>query len=247
MWSYIKFELKNTIGYSIAMIVGGLLPLILVMGNYKSTSNIVANQALAKGLFATMLPMIPLGLVVLPFTIAFGRDVSNGVTTRLTLFGYSMTKQLVAKFMSVLILVLAVTTVYCVVLTHMLPLPPLSALSMANIFISIVLLSTSLYLLSFVIAQVFQGFNLIQGVAMICYFGIAFLTGSMGTFQLPHAVENIMQWIPFKAFRDTLKNNWDTTSITVMQDEAIKMMLFLSVTVILFFLATYYRRAKKMA
>lgn len=247
MWSYIKFELKNTIGYSIAMIVGGLLPLILVMGNYKSTSNIVANQALAKGLFATMLPMIPLGLVVLPFTIAFGRDISNGVTTRLTLFGYSMTKQLVAKFMSVLILVLAVTTVYCVVLTHMLPLPPLSAISMANIFISIVLLSASLYLLSFVIAQVFQGFNLIQGVAMICYFGIAFLTGSMGTFQLPHAVENIMQWIPFKIFRDTLKNNWDTTSITVMQDEAIKMMLFLSVTVILFVLVTYYRRAKKMA
>jgi len=247
MWSYIKFELKNIVGYSIAMIVGGLLPLILVIGNYKSTGNLLENQALAKALFANMLPMIPLGLVILPFTIAFGRDVSNGVTTRLSLFGYTITKQLVAKFISVLMLVLAVTTVYCVVLTHMLPLPPLSALSMANIFISIGVLSVSLYLLSFVIAQVFQGFNLIQGIAMICYFGIAFLTGSMGTFQLPNAVENVMQWIPFKAFRDTLKNNWDAESITVMQDEMIKMMLFLVMTILLFFLMTYYRRVKKMA
>lgn len=247
MCSYIKFELKNIIGYSIAMIVGGILPLILVMGNYKSTENLLENQALAKALFANMLPMIPLGLVILPFTIAFGRDVSNGVTTRLSLFGYTTTKQLVAKFVSVLMLVLVVTTIYCVVLTHILPLPPLSALSMANIFISIVVLSVSLYLLSFVIAQVFQGFNLIQGIAMICYFGIAFLTGSMGTFQLPNVVENIMQWIPFKAFRDTLTKNWETTSITVMQDEATKMILFLSATVILFFLTTYYRRVKKLA
>lgn len=247
MCSYIKFELKNIIGYSIAMIVGGILPLILVMGNYKITENLLENQALAKALFANMLPMIPLGLVILPFTIAFGRDVSNGVTTRLSLFGYTTTKQLVAKFVSVLMLVLVVTTIYCVVLTHILPLPPLSALSMANIFISIVVLSVSLYLLSFVIAQVFQGFNLIQGIAMICYFGIAFLTGSMGTFQLPNVVENIMQWIPFKAFRDTLTKNWETTSITVMQDEATKMILFLSATVILFFLTTYYRRVKKLA
>lgn len=246
MWSYIKFELKNIIGYSIAMIVGGILPLILVMGNYKSTENLLENQGLAKALFANMLPMIPLGLVILPFTIAFGRDVSNGVTTRLSLFGYTTTKQLVAKFVSVLMLVLVVTTIYCVVLTYILPLPPLSALSMANIFISIVMLSVSLYLLSFVIAQVFQGFNLIQGIAMICYFGIAFLTGSMGTFQLPNVVENVMQWIPFKAFRDTLTKNWETTSITVMQDEATKMILFLSATVILFFLTTYYRRVKKL-
>jgi len=34
MKHYIKFELKNTLGYSLAMIVGGLLPMILAIGNY---------------------------------------------------------------------------------------------------------------------------------------------------------------------------------------------------------------------
>ncbi len=86
MKHYIKFELKNTLGYSLAMIVGGLLPMILAIGNYHATSNTLANQALAKGLFATLLPMIPLGLVILPFTISFGRDMADGVTTRFVLF-----------------------------------------------------------------------------------------------------------------------------------------------------------------
>ncbi|MCO6183683.1 MFS transporter permease [Leuconostoc fallax] len=245
MWHYIKFELKNTVGYSLAMIVGGLLPLMLAIGNYHATPDPIANQALAKGLFATLLPMIPLGLVILPFTIAFGRDTTDGVTDRLVLFGYSLAKQLIAKFVSVFILVNIITVIYCLTLLHILPLPNLSILSMINIFTSISILSLSLYLLAFTIAQVFQGFHLIQGVAMVFYFGIAFLTGSMGTFQLPSTIESVMQWIPFSIFRETLKTHWATGFLSDMQSQWFKMIVFLFITVVLFCLTQYYRYAKR--
>ncbi|GDZ85012.1 MFS transporter permease [Leuconostoc citreum] len=247
MKHYIKFELKNTLGYSLAMIVGGLLPMILAIGNYHATSNTLANQALAKGLFATLLPMIPLGLVILPFTISFGRDMADGVTTRFVLFGYRMAKQLVAKFVSVAILVSLVTVVYCLVLYQVLPLPSMSMLSLANVFASTMILTAALYLLSFAIAQVFKGFNMIQGVAMVCYFGIAFLTGSMGTFQLPRTLEKAIEWIPFAAIRETLKMHWGSNTVTDMQTEWFKLIVFLLITLFLFGLAEFYRRLKTHA
>ncbi|MGX7051212.1 MFS transporter permease [Leuconostoc palmae] len=247
MWHYMKFELKNTIGYSIAMIVGGLLPIILVIGNYHDTSNVMANQALAKSLFSTLLPMISLGLVILPFTIAFGRDVSDGVTMRLVLFGYTMTKQLIAKFVSVLILVILTTTIYCVVLTYVLPLPSLSAISLINIYLSVMMLSAALFLLSFSIAQVFQGFNMIQGIAMLFYFGIAFLTGSMGSFDLPSTVTKVTDWIPFKVIRETLTTHWQTSTLLDFKDELFKLVVFLIVTAILFVVTKSYRQFKTCA
>lgn len=43
----------------------------------------------------------------------------------------------------------------------------MSMLSLANVFASTMILTAALYLLSFAIAQVFKGFNMIQGVAMV--------------------------------------------------------------------------------
>ncbi|MEQ6082719.1 hypothetical protein V2142_13570, partial [Staphylococcus saccharolyticus] len=88
MIHYIKFEIKNTFSYSIGMIVGGLLPLLLAIGGYHSTGNSVQNKVAAETLFATCLPMIPLGLVMLPFTISFAKDNESGISKRFSLFGY---------------------------------------------------------------------------------------------------------------------------------------------------------------
>ena len=82
MIHYIKFEIKNTFSYSIGMIVGGLLPLLLAIGGYHSTGNSVQNKVAAETLFATCLPMIPLGLVMLPFTISFAKDNESGISKR---------------------------------------------------------------------------------------------------------------------------------------------------------------------
>ncbi|MFM1620940.1 ABC transporter permease [Streptococcus mutans] len=240
MIHYIKFELKNTLGYSIAMIVGGLLPLILAIGNYHSTSNTAANQSLSISLFSTLLPMIPLGLVILPFTIAFGRDTESGVVTRLNLFGYSTVKQLIAKFVSVVILVTAVTVIYLVVLLNTMSLPKPSTLTVINIFAGVLLLTAALYLVAFTIAQVFKGFNMIQGVAMIVYFGIALLTGTMGDFQLTGWIEKVAELIPFKVFRDNLNAHWTSTSFS-QGKELSHLLIFLVFTAFLFAIANYFR------
>lgn len=244
MIHYIKFELKNTMGYSIAMIVGGLLPLVLAIGGYHSTHSDAVNHSLAITLFSTLLPMIPLGLVILPFTIAFGRDTESGVTTRLSLFGYTIIKQLIAKFVSVVILVIAVTLVYLIVLLNVLPLPKISTLTIVNIFVGVLLLTVALYLIAFTIAQIFKGFSMIQGVAMVVYFGIAILTGSIGGFQLTGGIENVADFIPFKVFRENLANHW--TSLSFSQgNEFTQLLIFLIFTIVLFVIANYFRIRSK--
>lgn len=240
MLHYIKFELKNTMGYSIAMIVGGLLPLVLAIGGYHSTQSAAGNQSLAITLFSTLLPMIPLGLVILPFTIAFGRDTESGITTRLSLFGYTLLKQMIAKFVSVALLVMGVTFVYLIVLVNVLPITKPSPLTTINIFISVLLLTGALYLISFTIAQIFKGFSMIQGVAMLVYFGIAILTGTMGGFQLTGGIEKIADFIPFKVLRDNLSDHW-TTSRFSQTNELMQLFFFLIFSIVLFFIANLFR------
>lgn len=245
MWAYIRFELKNTLGYPIAMIVGGILPLVLVLSNYHATGHAALDQATAKGVFVTLLPMVPLGLVILPFTISFARDMTSGITNRLVLFGYTLTRQLLAKFIAVLLLVLSMTTLYWVVLSQMLPLPKLSLLALGMIYLSMVCLAGGLYLLAFAIAQVFEGFNMIQGIAMMCYFGIAFTTGSMGVSQVPAGVTQLSRWIPFKIFRETLRAQWQGQQLAGFQDELLQMGVFILITFALYGLAKRYRHVKK--
>lgn len=240
MIHYIKFEFKNMLGYSIAMIVGGLLPLVLAIGGYHSSKNIADNYHLAITLFATLLPMIPLGLVILPFTISFGRDIASGITTRFNLFGYTLIKQMIAKFASVVILVIGVTIIYLMVLLNVLSFPNPSMMTIVNIFFGILLLTMSLYLIAFSIAQIFKEFSMIQGVAMVVYFGIAILTGTMGGFHLTGFPKMIGQFIPFEALRDNLISNW-TTPCFSLSKEFIQLLIFLMFTIVLFIIVNLFR------
>ncbi|MDR1567160.1 MAG: ABC transporter permease [Streptococcaceae bacterium] len=238
MLHYIKFELKNTLGYSVGMIVGGLLPLIIVIGNFHKTKSLLENQEMAKTLFATCLPLIPLGLVILPFTIAFAKDIERGVSTRLILFGYSQTKQMVSKFISITSLCLAVTFIYSVVLFNYLPLPPASLSTIINIIAGTLFLTTSFYFLSFTIAWFSKGFAIVQGIALFVYFGIGILTGTIVNFQLSGLAKQISKFIPFEVFRNSLIENWSKPSYE-FTEQAFYFLAFLGITSLIFVIVNH--------
>lgn len=230
---YIKFELKNTFGYNIGMIVGGLLPLVLAIGGYHDTNDAAQNNIIAEKIFSMCLPMIPLGLVLLPFTIAFAKDIESGISTRFSLFGYTKLNQMLAKFIAILSMVIGICIIYFFVLQIALPLPFPSTTTLILMICGIVILTISLYFLAFTIAWFFKGFNAVQGIAMIAYFGIAILTGTIGDFEITGVMKKIADFIPFDSFRTELANKWATPSFD-MSDVLMRLILFMIFTIFLF-------------
>lgn len=233
MKHYIKFEMKNTFGYSIGMIVGGLLPLFLAIGGYHASQDIEQNKILAQTIFSMCLPMIPLGLVMLPFTIAFAKDIEGGISTRFALFGYTKLKQMFAKFISILFLVSGICVIYFLVLKIVLPLPSPSMEALVLMVCGILFLTISFYFLAFTIAWFFKGFNAVQGIAMIAYFGIAIITGTIGGFEFTGVMKKVSNAIPFNSFRTELANKWTTAGFD-MSDALIRLTIFMAATILLF-------------
>lgn len=236
---YIKFELKNTFGYSIGMIVGGLLPLVLAIGGYHASHNAEQNKLLAETIFSMCLPMIPLGLVMLPFTIAFAKDIEGGIATRFSLFGYTKLKQMFAKFISILLLVSGICLIYFFVLQIVLPLPTPSVAALVLMICGILMLTISFFFLAFTIAWFFKGFNAVQGIAMVAYFGIAIITDTIGGFEFTGIMKKISDFVPFNSFRTELANNWTTTSFD-MSDVLIRLIIFMIFTILLFCIANIH-------
>ena len=245
MKHYIKFELKNTFGYSIGMIVGGLLPLVLAIGGYHASNDAERNKVLSETIFSMCLPMIPLGLVMLPFTIAFAKDIGDGISTRFSLFGYTKLKQMFAKFISILFLVSGICIVYFLVLQIVLPLPVPSKAAVILMICGILILTISFYFLAFTIAWFFKGFNAVQGIARVAYFGIAIITGTIGGFDFTGVMKKISDFVPFNSFRTELANNWTTTSFD-MSNVLIRLIFFMIFTVLLFCIANIHLIPKKI-
>ncbi|BAL62149.1 MFS transporter permease [Melissococcus plutonius] len=239
MKHYIEFELKNTFGYSIGMIVGGLLPLMLAISGYHASNDIEQNRELAEMTFTMCLPMIPLGLVMLPFTIAFAKDIEEGISIRFSLFGYTKLKQLFAKFISILFMVSGICLLYFLVLQVVLPLPVPSLAALLLMIFGILIVTISFYFLAFTIAWFFKGFNTVQGIAMVAYFGIAILTGTIGSFEFTGIMKKISDFIPFNSFRMELANHWTTTSFD-MSNVFVHLVVFMVFTILLFCIANIY-------
>ena len=233
MRHYIKFELKNTFGYSIGMIVGGVLPLLLAIGGYHASKDVEQNKIIATTIFSMCLPMIPLGLVMLPFTIAFAKDIEGGIATRFSLFGYTKLQQMFAKFISILFLVSGICLLYFLVLRIIIPLPVPSVTAFVLMVCGILILTTSFYFLAFTIAWFFKEFNVVQGIAMLVYFGIAMITGTIGDFEFTGIMKKISDFIPFNFFRMELATHWTTTNFD-MSDVLLRFIIFLVFTIILF-------------
>ncbi|MCG1808673.1 ABC transporter permease [Staphylococcus epidermidis] len=244
MIHYIKFEIKNTFSYSIGMIVGGLLPLLLAIGGYHSTGNSVQNKVAAETLFATCLPMIPLGLVMLPFTISFAKDNESGISKRFSLFGYGKVQQMIAKFISIIILVTIVSLIYYFALMNILPLPRLSEKCIILAITGILIFTLSFYFLAFTIAWFFRGFNAVQGIAMVVYFGIGILTGTIGGFEFHGYMKKISNFIPFKSFRETLAKHWTQNDFS-LEHVLYKLFVFFVFSLMIFLFFNLYSFIKK--
>ena len=114
----IKYEIRNSLGNFFAIFFGLFFPIlmtyILLATVIKDVPSNFQDQAIVR-LFITNLLMIPLAMMFVGFSALFSQELEKDVLTRLSLFGLSESKQMIAKmvaqfllmFISILIFIIA--------------------------------------------------------------------------------------------------------------------------------------------
>lgn len=217
---YLKFEIKNTLSNIFAIIFGIVFPNAMILLIYFAAKDQVGSAGLdifAQTLLLRGSLMIPLALIFVGFAALFSQETEKRVTLRMILFGYTMKKQLVAKFLAQCIVATASITLYLAVCMSVMQVAIPSLYSAALFFLSIFLMFALFFILAFSIAMLAKRFSLTYGITMCIYFSCMILSGMMGIEydQLPRALQYVSNLLPTTQLPEVISEHWSASGYNI--------------------------------
>lgn len=209
---HLLYELKNVMLNFYIPFFGMIFPMVLAIfiGNAvtKDVPVFIIPEVKTK-IVLTMLPMIGLSSLFLGEVSIFTMEVEKNITQRLEVFGFSKVKIVLAKYYSLMIFLLASTTVYLIgtyIFTRYL-IPDIGGFISVNLLM--IVTGSILFLIAHSIALIFKRFHISYGISMVVYFSIMFFSGMLGLSleDMPSGLRAISKMIPY-SYVDVIYNIW---------------------------------------
>lgn len=217
MKQYVLYEVRNSLGNIFAIIFGIFFPTMMTVFLYYAIGAKmpdVTKDAFAVQIFVTNLQMSPLALVFIGFSALFSQEIEQDVTTRMTLFGYTETKQMKAKLIAQIAVLIFSLVIYCMVVIPSLRIPAPSIYGLLVFVASIIVLTVCFYLLAYGISLLAKKFSITYGITMSLYFLIMIFSGMMGisSDQLPKAMRLFSNLLPTTHIVSDIPQLWNSNS-----------------------------------
>ena len=215
MKKYIWYEVKNNLGNIMSIIFGLIFPTVMTnLFFYVFKSQLSASESIVKfgtQLFLVNLLMAPLALVLVGFTATFSQEIEQGMTLRLSLFGYSHKKQILAKLVSQFFVVIFAIGIYCACSLITIPVLTPSPTVLFIYILCMVLLVVLFFLFAYAISMLTKKFSGAFGISMSFYFVVMILSGMMGIQpdQFPSGVRYISNLLPTTQIALLFPKVWD--------------------------------------
>ncbi|AMC92561.1 hypothetical protein AOC36_00690 [Erysipelothrix larvae] len=213
----ITYEIKNILTNIFAIIFGVFFPIFMTLLFYLIYKEEIPASALSGftlKLFVTNMLIIPLALVFIGFAALFSQEIEKGVTQRLTLFGITTSKQLLAKMAAQALTLLTTIILYSVILVPILKIPMPSMVSFLTFVISLILFSVFSFIIAYSIATLTRKFSVTYGITMVTYFGIMILSGMMGIQpeNLPQGLRYASNLLPTTHVASVIPEIWNNST-----------------------------------
>lgn len=213
---YLILEFKNILGNFIGIFFGFIFPVLLANIIIFSRKSEIPPQFVSDfkvTIFITMISIIPLSLALVGFPALFSQETEKGVTRRMVLFGYGITKQLINKLISNIVVIFIAVGVYFFSVGYMNDIKLPSAYSLFILLVSLFIISIDFYMITFAITWWLKKFSYVYGVTMVLYFIVMILTGMFGVSseKFGTIIYGIAKCIPITLFAKTLIKNWSAS------------------------------------
>lgn len=246
MQRYIKYELLNSFGNFFSILFGIIFPILMTLLLYFIFNQQIPAEGMEQfsvQLFVTNLLISPLAIIFIGFASLFSQEIEKEITVRMSLFGYSEKKQMLAKFVAQSIMAALSMTFYAVIVIPILKIPAPSFFGLSVFLIGIFLLSFSLFLAAYGLSLLLKKFSITFGVVMSVYFLIMILSGMMGiqTNQLPKPIQGIAKLLPTTHMIQDIPKLWEKNRYNLMP--MIQATLFLlALTVLIYFAGIHSKK-----
>lgn len=217
MLKYIKYEIKNALGNIFSIIFGIIFPIfmtILFSFVLKEQIDLAPEGVVATKLFITNALMSPLALVLIGFSALFSQEIEKDITTRMSLFGYDEKKQLVAKFVAQITVMIISLIIYSLTVLPIIHIQTPSIFGITIFVLAIFLLALGFFVLAYGISILAKRFSVTYGITMSLYFATMVLSGMMGIQyqQLPTILQGVSNMLPTTHITQDIPQLWKANS-----------------------------------
>lgn len=217
MKRYVVYEIRNSLGNIFAIVFGVFFPTMMTVFLYHAIGAkmpSITQETFAIHIFVTNLQMSPLALVFIGFSALFSQEIEQDVTNRMDLFGYTETKQMKAKLLAQIAVLVFSLAIFCAVVIPSLQIPAPSLYGLVVFVSSIVVLTICFYLLAYGISLLARKFSVTYGITMMLYFVIMIFSGMMGITadQLPKPMRFISELLPTTHIVRDVPKLWNMNS-----------------------------------
>ncbi len=217
MKRYVVYEIRNSLGNIFAIVFGVFFPTMMTVFLYHAIGAkmpSITQEAFAINIFVSNLLMSPLALVFIGFSALFSQEIDQDVTNRMNLFGYTETKQMKAKLLAQIAVLVFSLAIFCAVVIPSLQIPAPSLYGLVVFVSSIVVLTICFYLLAYGISLLARKFSVTYGITMLMYFLIMIFSGMMGitSDQLPKSMRFFSDLLPTTHIVRDVPKLWNMNS-----------------------------------
>lgn len=217
MKRYVVYEIRNSLGNIFAIVFGVFFPTMMTVFLYHAIGAKmpdITQEAFAVNIFVSNLLMSPLALVFIGFSALFSQEIDQDVTNRMNLFGYTETKQMKAKLLAQIAVLVFSLAIFCAVVIPSLQIPAPSLYGLLVFVSSVVILTICFYLLAYGISLLARKFSVTYGITMLMYFLIMIFSGMMGitSDQLPKSMRFFSDLLPTTHIVRDVPKLWNMNS-----------------------------------
>ena len=217
MKRYVVYEIRNSLGNIFAIVFGVFFPTMMTVFLYHAIGAkmpSITQEAFAINIFVSNLLMSPLALVFIGFSALFSQEIDQDVTNRMNLFGYTETKQMKAKLLAQIAVLVFSLAIFCAVVIPSLQIPAPSLYGLLVFVSSVVVLTICFYLLAYGISLLARKFSVTYGITMLLYFLIMIFSGMMGitSDQLPKSMRFFSDLLPTTHIVRDVPKLWNMNS-----------------------------------